>query len=89
MAGRSAGSSLRSTSSGAGLCTPLAATSSCSTSSARSVSATGTSRWSWWKPARTLQLIFASVRAALTAAVRPIASSEECTWSVIQAATKS
>ena len=58
-----------------------------STSSASPARSAGTSRWSWWTPASTLQLIPASASARLNSAVGPTCSSVESTRNVIHGAT--
>lgn len=50
---------------------------------------TGTKRWSWKRPATTLQLTAEAASAEDTAAVRPTASSAEWTRKVIIASTRS
>jgi len=55
--------------------------------SASSARCTGMNRWSWWKAATALQGMPALASAALTMAKKPMASSDECTVSVMSLAS--
>lgn len=63
----------------------MPAASSCSTCIARSRFSKGTNKWSWWYAEMTLQGIFSLAKDALIIAMKPTASNDEFTLSVINA----